>query len=185
MEDHTIRTFGFGEVNGIPVYSITLEVGQDMVDVTTIGGSKPDEGWEFRDGAGHYHAWTKDGKLPTLKLRLKEHIPCHDYDECGCPGTDVMANYCVVCDEEVEPKRVHDPGPHYIPGRSWWTAEVSGAVLHQGTDVVLMFRSTGPDGVLPARQRVRFGVARVTSTALHVDEPARARLSGIGELGER
>jgi hypothetical protein len=179
------RIQGYGEVNGIPVWSVDLETGYDEVEVTTLRATMPDPAWEFRDSQGHYHAFTGDGKLPTLELRLKEHIPCHDYDECGCPGTDVMANYCRICGDEVEPQRIPDLDRKFIPGRSFWSARVSGAMLRQGSEVTLMFYGAGPDGVLPARQRVMFGIARVTDLILEMDQPARARLDGIGPLGER
>lgn len=187
MGEAWVRTSASGDVDGIPVWSVELERGVDMIDVTTIGDSIPDPGWEFRDPAGHYHAWTKDGKLPTLDLRLKEHVPCEDMDECGCGGTDVTANYCRICGAEVDPVRMFRGhlDRQYMAGRSWWRAVVRGAHLVRGYQVTVRFQTHGPDGVLPHRSVTLFGVARVMGTELRFDEPAEATLEGIGELGER
>lgn len=183
--EHSGTTQGLAEVGGYTAMSAELEIIQDVVDVTTLGATKPDPAWEYRDHAGHFHAFTKDGKLPTLRSMLKEHVPCHDMGECGCGGYDVRALYCAACNQEVTPEYLPDLDRRYLPGRRHWVVTVTGLALAMGTLTTVRFRSGFSTLVSSGRQRHFFGIVRVTDVNLSSDGPSRMRLDGAGELGER
>lgn len=157
----------------------TLEVVTEVVDVTSLTATKPNLAWEFIDPAGHFHAWDREGKLPTLDT-VSELISCLAPDECGCEGYSVARYVCAICAWDVNPAVVPDPGPHTMPGRSWWvvTARVE---LEMGAmvSVVISSGDTAPKF---------FGVARVSS--VDVDGgPAGityvSHLQGAGPLGRK
>ena len=51
-------------------------------EVTAFTGSDADHGWHEWDQNGHFHAWTAEGQLPTL--RTEWHLD--DCDEPDCTG---------------------------------------------------------------------------------------------------
>lgn len=172
-------------VDNRPAVKGSLEMGTDMVDATSMHETRPNLAWEMVDPAGHFHAWDRDGKtLPTLDSHTR-HVDCEG-DHVG--GTEDLTCYdvryyaCKICGWEVTPERFPDPGPHLIPGRSWWTATVEGLELEYGQTVSVVL-SAG-DGA--ARY---FGVARVGTTggigAVGGEFTAMATLHGAGPLGRK
>jgi hypothetical protein len=162
-------------------YECNLEMTTDVIDVTTfLGRQVPNLAWEFVDETGHYHSFSKDGKLPTLQIHV-QHMNCsiqgpHDDDECE--GWDKRFAVCRLCAEEVEPKYEVDHSPEFVPGRSQWTAEIRGVHLEPGKDVSLAF-STAHTG------RVRyFGTGKVM--ALNITDATYVTLiGGQGELARK
>lgn len=174
-------------VDGRKASGGTLEQGTDMIEVTALIQSQPDLAWEFVDPAGHFHAWTKDGKLPTLDKRV-EHVECtlepdDDPDEDECSGYDRTFYVCRICAFEVKPNTINDPSRRYIPGRSWWTVVVEGLDNLEYSKMVSVVMTVG-DGAAKY-----FGIARVGTTGGMgaVDGPwvPMATLTGAGELGRK
>lgn len=59
--------------NGAPL-PCSLSSETDCIDVSTYTPPRlPNPDWTFVDGAGHFHAFDGDGKLPTLRERRIEH----------------------------------------------------------------------------------------------------------------
>jgi len=107
-----------------PPFPATLTVETEQIEIQSMLATKPDKNWEHVDHAGHFHAYDDHGKLPTLETRV-EQVPCSG--ECGnwdCDGYTVTHYHCLICGEEVEPKRLPDSGPKFIPGPTRWTVEV-------------------------------------------------------------
>lgn len=109
----------------------TLEMGVDEIDVTTLGATKPNLAWEYTDPAGHFHAWDREGTLPTLDKHTRHVEWCSglhftggedEDEERAC--YDVTFYACKICAAEVEPARIPDLDRKFIPGRSWWTVTV-------------------------------------------------------------
>lgn len=90
-----------------------------------------DPGWEFIDGAGHWHGFTEDaGLLPTL-TSTDGVTRCPGGRRCrrpGCPGWHLPTFTCRLCHEPVtvplRPAHVTDPATA-IPTVGWWTAAVA------------------------------------------------------------
>lgn len=181
-------------VNGQPAVRGTLEMGTDLIDVTSFGASKPNMAWTFTDPAGHFHAWDKDENLPTLDRRV-EVLECpmdhphtvpddldDDEDLDECEGMERHYYACRICGYEVQPDRVPVLDKQYAPGRSWWTVTTQGPDLSalRGQDVSVTISS-------PDEEPRFFGVAHVMTTGLFIDteETHMATLTGAGPLGRR
>lgn len=162
-----------------------LEVVQESVGVTSLTASKPNLAWTFRDAAGHFHAFAKDGSLPTLATS-SIHDPgcignCEDLDyefQCGVRHPYV----CRVCGEEIKPERTPDPGPHYMPGRKSWSVLVYGVDLEFGQEVSITAEDSATGRVWA------FGVAKVGPRNVRSNGATlqtETLLYGQGELGNR
>lgn len=123
-------------INNGPGVPATLTVEQEQIEVRSLTATRPDLRWEYVDQAGHFHAYDKDGKLPTLETRF-EQLPCPGgCDDPGCEGYTVTHYHCAICGEEVEPGRVPDPLT-FVPGRTSWTVEVEARVTDERVSVRL------------------------------------------------
>lgn len=161
-------------------FRANLEMGTDEVEVTTLTGVRsPDTAWEFVDETGHYHSWTKDGQLPTMDRHEVETAPAwEDEDGEEYPATVEVIYRCKLCHEEVEPKYTVDHSRQFIPGRSYWSAEIMGVHLHPGDKVSVSF-STAHTG------HVRwFGIAQVGNISIQ-DATYVTKLHGAGPLGRK
>jgi hypothetical protein len=164
-------------------FRANLEMGTDEVEVTTATGvHTPDLAWEFVDEAGHFHAWTKDGQLPTVDRHV-ERIPCghmhgdlEELEECG--GSERVTIVCKLCGEDVEPKYNVDHSRQFIPGRSYWSADIYGVHLHPGDKVSVVF-ANGHTG-----RALWFGIAEVGPISIE-DSTYVTRLNGAGPLGRK
>jgi hypothetical protein len=130
-----------------------------------------DPGWEFTDGAGHWHGFTEDrGLLPTLD-RDGEVTWCRGRcDQPGCPGWHPPAYTCKICAEVVTPRF----GPMLaeataIPTVGRWV--VAAEFTLTPDPVRVQARLWLPDGT------VLIGTAKTTG--------ARGQLIGEGELATR
>ena len=166
-------------VNNGPLVPAEFSIEVERIGTHLARKVSPDMVWEYVDCAGHWHAYDKDGKHPTLDAR-SEHVECNG--GCGddvCEGYDIPVYHCSICGEEIEPAVVvESPGPvEYVTGRMTWTVQVRQFVSEPRVSVRVLF-----DG------KVFFGVAeRVQSSGETVGGEAfgSATLVGAGPLGER
>jgi len=166
-----------------------MEMGTDVIDVTTIGGrTLPNLAWEFTDPAGHFHAWDRAGTTPTLDKNLVHHL-CEaeshevgdgdDEDPCACWSEVKYA--CSICGWEVEPATMTDHSPEVVPGLSWWSVEVRGLELERGAKVSVVITAGDETPKF-------FGVAVAIATDYHTEEDKLltvTRLQGTGALGRK
>lgn len=178
-------------INDGPDIAGTLTIDTEYVDVTVASKSKPDMAWEHVDSRGHFHAYDKDGNLPTLESR-SVHVDCacqrNEYDPEGwdCDGYDETIYVCAICDEAIEPKVItwSPIGREYMPGRKTWEVTVD-ADLERGDKVSVRVTSGAP-----ADEVVLFGIATVVAVGhsrQFGDGPVErtVRLLGVSPLGER
>lgn len=178
-------------INDGPEIAGDLTIDTEQIDVTVMTKSKPDMAWEHVDTHGHFHAYDKDGELPTLESR-SIHVDCacerDEYDPEGwdCDGYDETIYVCTICEETVEPKVItwSPIGREYMPGRKTWTVTVD-ANLERDDKVSVRIVSGAP-----ADEVVLFGVATVVAvghTRQFGDGPVErtVQLVGVGPLGER
>ena len=131
-----------------------LEIEQDTITILSNTATKPDPTWEHADAAGHFHAFTADGELPTLNVETVE-VPCNGScgDGDGCEGYTVDRYSCKLCGQEVEPCWIPDHHARMvgkqIPGRKSATVVVESPDLlgNQGDEVTLRVR-TGEDELI-------------------------------------
>ena len=162
-----------GYVNGQPVETMALEMERDMIDMTCP--IEPDPNWAFIDAAGHFHARSKKGTLPTLEMK-REYVSCPDSAEGCCDGYDDTWLECVLCHEKIVPGT--RPGQRSsISGPMHWRITVSGVYIEPGTRVNVRIDREG--------KPVMFGIAECTSLDVAPGDRYTADLIGIGELGYR
>lgn len=170
---------GNATIDGVSAIRATLSVHQETVDVST-NLPQPDPRWTFVDEAGHFHARSADGTLPTLNDRV-EHRDCDGAcgGVCEGDGYDVTVYLCRICGVRVSPGTV--PGPHYAttPGLSSWEIRAVVAVPPQpGAEVSVRFDTQG-GGCL-------FGVGIVHRLDVEGGGPRpriTVELAGTGPLG--
>jgi hypothetical protein len=153
-----------------------IDIEQETETIYSNIATKPDQRWEQVDDNGHFHAFSADGKLPTLVPKTR-HVDCdgiHTYPMDDCDGYDVTDYYCRICNAEIEPKYVSDPGPWIVPTGKSWTVIVE---QHVGPQAEVSVRATVGDAVM-------FGVA-VATRLDWADGRSTAHLVGIGALGNR
>lgn len=170
-------------VDGVEAIHAELNVRADAVTERFLKTVDPDLQWSFTDAGGHFHAWTKEGKLLTVQER-REHIPC-DNPDCTlsgpCEGNYVVHQHCLLCDEEIEPGRIvrHDVTVT-LGMRYSWEATVRQRAAPERNPlserVSAHFRL--PDG------REFFGLAHVANWSVTAYD-FTMNLVGVGELGER
>lgn len=171
-------------VNGKPLVNCELQLDYQQIDITTEFERDPD--WTFIDAAGHFHAWTKDGELPTLN-GITVEMPCNgqcgnDYDE-PCEGYTRTEYHCRVCDEIVEPGYRRTTERKYMPGRMIWSVVVTGR--HED---LWPFYSSGElvSFWMMAKHGTQFGFGVVDAIDVSSDSPlARATIHAASELGSR
>lgn len=160
----------------------SLSIDTDMIDVTSDRDSyKPDPEWEYVDKAGHWHAFTSDGKHPTLE-RYEKPVPCDGScgGVCGGEGTTETRYRCRACGKRVKPYFVVDvPAftPQRIPGRTSWCVNVTAADAVADGMVDVSVRIVAAD-------RMWFGLARRDLTASD-GMTWTYGFHGYTELGER
>lgn len=171
-----LRAQTTASINGGEPVPVQFEIQVERIDVSTMTASKPDMSWEFRDAAGHYHAYDHQGELPTVVRR--EEVIRVDRDDALDEGAEavhlddddlewmedaytVTHIECALCGEEVDPKRLAVDPHKVIPGRTSYTLTLHGPIPAGRFSVVV---TTG--------DRVFFGFAE-------------GRLIGIGHDGTR
>ncbi len=154
MDSNTTELQAAVTINDGPAMPGVLIIEQRFEVVFSDRATKPDPTWEHTDGAGHFHAYDRDGKLPTLTPRSR-HVDCDGScgGVCGGEGYDVTDYLCSVCDELVEPGRVDDRGPRRIDTGKDWQVKVRGRAPVTG-DKVTVKAVVRPDTMM-------FGVAKV------------------------
>ncbi len=122
---------GGAAVNGIELHSVSLSADANH---EFFEGDMPDPAWTHTDGAGHFHAYDADGKLPTVGTRFVQ-VPCDGTcgGVCDDQGFTKAVHVCVLCEDPVEPRTRH--GMQHIPaGPPVYTAEVTGPTSLAGFD---------------------------------------------------
>lgn len=181
MDVSTIDMMGTVTIdNGAPLPG-TLTIEQHYETIRSNIATKPDQRWEHIDTHGHFHAHDNEDKLPTLIAR-RRHIDCDGScgGVCGGEGYDITDWFCAICNEQVEPGRVDDHGPHSIPTRKDWRIKVESDAPITGNRVTVRF-DLG-NGV------VMFGVAAIGSFEMTVSDgrsEAVTQLYSASPLGKR
>lgn len=182
-------------VNGKSLVNCELNVEVEQVDVTTR--TEPDPHWTFIDAAGHFHAYTKDFTLPTLR-RVEIFVavePEMDDDDEPLAGEldefwdGVGADYsytehhCRICDENIVPGTRSTMGQKSVPGRTSWSVDITGRTedLAPLAAELVSFWMDSPKV---------FGVGMLLIKVTPIDGDrdfkfVRATIQGQGELGSR
>jgi hypothetical protein len=175
----TVRADVFVGTSGPWPGSLTVE--QEFIPVTSERSSRPDHRWVAVDNAGHWHAFTRDGKLPTLR-EYAEHVECDG--SCGgiCEGEGyhVTRWKCRACEKPVAPRFIQEYGrTEMIPGPRSWHVQLTAPTylpVPQHRDQVSV-RATFGD-------RIYFGLATLGDFSMTPDA-LDVTLLGTTELGER
>lgn len=178
---------GFGaSIDGQPPVRCELKVEQEWLDVSSgLPTRKPDMSWELVDKNGHYHAFTGDGKLPTLdEEKVRKPCPggCGDPD---CEGVTVTRYRCRICRKKIQPRWVssYDNLNRKIPGLKTWSVEVANSTAVPPALGELVSVKVGIGG------RTYFGIGRpyglVIEQAGIGNVTASYTVHGEGELGQR
>jgi hypothetical protein len=175
---------GAAFVNNMPLIDCTINIEIEQIDVTTM--TEPDPTWTFIDAAGHFHAYTKDFMLPTLKA-VEVYVAVEpgddeddDYEEEQ--GYSYYEQRCRICDEVIAPGTQSTVGPKYAAGRKSWTVDVTGRredLVPLATELVSVWMADAPKV---------FGVGQLLVNVTPVDDDGnlvRATIQGMGELGSR
>lgn len=152
-----------------------LHITHDFIDVTGYT-ARPNPAWTLVDGRNHFHAYTDDGTLPTLRAR-SEPVPCDG--ACGslCEGTTRTVYECMICDEAVEPAVISGITHQSVPGRRSWSLEINDPVMPFGDMVSVQVKTDG---------QLRFGVGQIVEwRSFSMGELQTVIVQGIGELGWR
>lgn len=175
----------FARVNDEPAVPCTLAIEREIEMVYTDGAMAPDMAWQTVDDMGHFHAYSEDKSLPTLRRRDR-HVPCDGAcgGVCGGEGYTAVEYVCAICGRTVDPGVLPERGPIAVPGRKSWSVEIQDA---PGTPYpvghVVIVRVESEDGDLYA-----FGVAKVAGSDIRV---TRSRMTysctliNAGPLGTR
>lgn len=173
---------GSVSINNGPGAPGQLTVEREQIDIFVATKSEPDMDWEYVDTAGHFHAFTTDGKLPTLDTR-EEHVDCgHPEDgEDECEGYDVTVYFCRICGATIKPEYevTHPSGPESIAGRMSWQVQVP--VYIKLGDWVSVKVVSGKQVFFGAGQPVRYSAGNDLTGGIAVE----TTIVGAGELGQR
>jgi hypothetical protein len=165
---------------GDPVLVTELHQQNETVEIRSLTATEPDPTWTHTDAAGHFHAWTRDRGLPTLRVTSR-HVDCGDPGcACGGEGYDVPEHRCIGCDAIVEPRRRPGPEVSYVPGRMSWSVEVeTSAPMASGLMASIVVNTDG----MTLFGFVNVGESRFESTGDGVR--CWTRLHGASPLGRR
>lgn len=190
-----VTAVGEAFVNGKSLINCELNIEVEQIDVTTM--TEPDPNWTFIDAAGHFHAYTKDFALPTLK-RVEMFVavePDTDDDDEPVAGEldefwdEGEADYsytelhCRICDENIVPGTRSTMGRKSVPGRKSWSVDVTGRT----EDLWPLANATGLVSFWMESPKV-FGVGMLLAKVTPVDMDGKlmsAIIRGEGELGTR
>lgn len=153
-------------INDGDTYRGEYVIEQDVEIVRSDIATKPDPKWTFTDDQGHFHAFTAEGGLPTLRDEIVD-VPCDGScgGVCDGEGYTIIKHACRICGQEIEPGRIPDPYSE-IPGRKSAAVTVRSSVPldHRGEEVTV--RATGPDG----REMIGVGIITTIEVAHSFDE---------------
>lgn len=179
-----VTAVGQAFVNGKPLLNCEVHVEVEQIDVTTM--TEPDPNWTFIDAAGHFHAYTKEFALPTLK-RVEVYVDAdqvegldEDYDE---DDYAIVELHCRICDENIVPGTRPTMGSKSVPGRMSWSVDVTGRTedlrpLANATKLVSFW--------MDSPKVFGVGMLLANVTPVHPDGKFMAAIiEGDGELGSR
>jgi hypothetical protein len=188
------RVAGPISINGGKWLDGYIDVEQEILRIRSRDAVKPDQSWEFTDQAGHWHAFTDDGELPTID-RITLPMPCDG--SCGgvCQGEGYHAyqDKCHACGEQLQPRWVPDEEARGegtpVEGRYSWGVQVE---EYRPLSERLMLTALDFGQQVSVRldnpQATYFGLAMVDRRSVQSDgELMRARvdLVGASQLGKR
>lgn len=156
----------------------SLSISREFETVFSNSGS-PDLNWEYVDSGGHFHAYTSDGKLPTLRRR-EEHQDCNGMcgGVCEGEGYTITKHSCLLCNEDVTPGWVAGEYSVNIPGPISWEVEAE-VYVDPLREVSLR---------IDIESRRFFGIAVAKDTCINGyfgETYAITTFTGIGPLGEK
>jgi hypothetical protein len=188
--EHVSKIDGRARIDNGAWYRGTLTLSQTMLDVTTVGATKPSPSWEVVDPAGHFHSWTADGKLPSLTATVEHVCTLVDADHHGAEDDDECDGYtkttyaCRICGWDVEPGYMRDIAPQLIPGLKSWRVDMyglptigEGNMANERCLVSVVFIAQG--------RGKWFGVAQLGSVLMDYPSGYAVLLVGAGELGQK
>jgi hypothetical protein len=166
-------------VDGVEISTnrIRLSVEVEQIDVRTMTeATEADPAWSFTDAAGHFHAWSKDSTLPTLRSWRDESSYC---EMCRDEHEGELQWACMICLTVVKPGtrvRAVQP-PDTVPGRKSWRIEglPFDQPIAQDVQGVQVSVRVVAHAALSAGGDEYFGVAARYADVLH----------GVGELARR
>lgn len=176
---------GGASIDGSEPVACNLEVHQEWIDVSSgLPTRKPDPSWELVDKKGHFHAFTEDGKLPTLaEEAVRKPCPggCGDP---GCEGATEIRYRCRICRKRVRPQWVssYDSLGRQMPGPKSWSVTVSNAPPPRTAPGEMVSVKVTANG------RTYFGVGYTYDLAIQAatsGTTASYTVHGEGELGRR
>lgn len=152
---------------------------EERLDVTTRFERDPD--WTLLDAAGHLHAYTADGALPTLKTE-RVHEDCTDPEHPACDGYTRTVYRCWICDEVVEPASRKTEGRRYAPGRKLWEWNFRASARDSWR-----FGRNGQVSIWSVREGkvVHFGIGDMVVNSMDSNGFIEGTVCGVGELGQR
>jgi hypothetical protein len=174
-------------IDGATPLPCNVRVHQEWLDVSSgLPSRRPDPSWELVDKRGHFHAFTGDGKLPTLaEETVRKPCPggCDDPD---CEGIAVTRYRCRICRKKIQPRwvSVYDNLDRRMPGLKSWSVEVndlSGAVVPPAVGELVSVKVTSGG-------RTYFGIGRPYGLTVEQSSGgfvASYTVHGDGELGVR
>lgn len=152
-------------LNGSPVQLLHIESETSGEEVRSLSSVKPDPKWQQTDTNGHYHAYSENGDIPTLRSKSETYW-CAD---CQDHHTNYI-HVCQLCGEEIQPKTI-DSGPTstWIAGPTTWTLHTKGPL------------NVPPEGLSVHINRSDlelFGIVYLVSQTISSDYGARNTFSG-------
>lgn len=136
MGNHTTM---LASINNEPAVHATLSIETEQIDITTRSKTSPDLQWEYVDPTGHFHAFDRDGELPTLIPRSRD-ADCDGScgGVCGGEGYTITEYFCAICDAAVEPVWVTTTTfREFMQGQTYWTVEVEARIPGERVSVRL------------------------------------------------
>lgn len=159
--------------NGAPAPG-RLDIRTEAIEIRSLASTKPDLGWTHIDAAGHFHAYARDGKLPTLARSLRR-VACNgECGDSGCEGYETVEYECLICNAEVIPERIADESTKSIPGPVSWEVLVEQYVEGGQQVSVRVVTANG----------TYFGVATPVSFEVEHGQPVVTKLVGVSALGQ-
>jgi len=174
-------------IDGGPPVRGRLEVDQHVEWVRSERATRPDPAWEFTDDASHWHAFAKDGELPTLR-GTSVQVPCDGScgGVCGGEGYTVVRYTCRACDQEVQPNYLPDWEARTrgtpVLGLKEWSVQIEDAwsdAYQLGKAVSVRHDAAGT---------TLFGIGAIANLERTFDgttDLMTATIAGTGPLGQR
>jgi hypothetical protein len=171
-------------VNRVRLHSATLTAHQEVFQHK---GRVPDHSWHEFDAQGHFHGWSDNGVLPTL--RTEWHLRdcadrcsgecAEDLSEADDFGMTECRHACQLCGERVVPGMKQ--GTSFDRGRLWHTVQVVGGgelVNLGGAQVTFVHPGGFGTGTLEVHEVTYYGGHCAASATVRLSKWWPRRTSG-------